>query len=55
MGPRVAAGIALAATLFCLPFYLYILMPGPYRQIFQANTLSRYRDHSFGTTGPSSE
>ena len=33
--PRVAAVIALAATLLCLPFYLYILMPGPYRQIFK--------------------
>jgi len=33
--PRVAAAIALAATLLCLPFYLYILMPGPYRQIFK--------------------
>ena len=34
--PRVAAGIALAATLLCLPFYLYILMPGRYRQIFKS-------------------
>jgi hypothetical protein len=33
--PRVAAAIALAATLLGLPFYLYILMPGPYRQIFK--------------------
>jgi hypothetical protein len=33
--PRVAAAIALGATLFCMPFYLYILMPGPYRQVFQ--------------------
>ena len=33
--PRVAAVVALAATLLCLPFYLYILMPGPYRQIFK--------------------
>ena len=33
--PRVAGAIALAATLFCLPFYLCILMPGPYRQIFK--------------------
>jgi hypothetical protein len=32
--PQVTAAIALAATL-CLPFYLYILMPGPYRQIFK--------------------
>jgi hypothetical protein len=33
--PRVAAVVALAATLLCLPFYLYISMPGPYRQIFK--------------------
>src|SRR6267378_439461 len=32
---RSAATIALAATLLCLPFYLYILMPGPYRWIFK--------------------
>lgn len=33
--PRVAAGVALAAALLCLPLYLYVLMPGPYRQIFK--------------------
>jgi hypothetical protein len=32
---RTAATIALAATLLCFPFYLYILMPGPYRLIFK--------------------
>ena len=32
---RIAASIALAATLLCLPFYLYILMPGAYRWIFK--------------------
>jgi hypothetical protein len=32
---RIAATIALAATLLCFPFYLYILMPGPYRWIFK--------------------
>lgn len=32
---RIAAGIALAATLLCVPFYLYILMPGPSRWIFK--------------------
>lgn len=32
---RTAAAIALAATLLCFPFYLYILMPGPYRWIFK--------------------
>ena len=33
--PRVAAALALTATLLCLPFYLYVLMPGPYRRIFK--------------------
>jgi hypothetical protein len=32
---RTAATIAIAATLLCFPFYLYILMPGPYRWIFK--------------------
>jgi hypothetical protein len=32
---RTVATIALAATLLCFPFYLYILMPGPYRWIFK--------------------
>jgi len=32
---RVASTIALAATLLCFPFYLYILMLGPYRWIFK--------------------
>jgi hypothetical protein len=32
---RIAASIALVATLLCLPFYLYILMPGAYRWIFK--------------------
>ena len=33
--PRVAAAIALAATLLGLPFYLCVLTPGLYRQIFK--------------------
>jgi hypothetical protein len=33
--PRVAAAVALAATLLGLPLYVYILMPGLYRQIFK--------------------
>jgi hypothetical protein len=33
--PRVGAVVALAAILLCLPFYLYIVMPGPYRRIFR--------------------
>ena len=33
--PRLGAFLALAAILLCLPFYLYIVMPGPYRQIFK--------------------
>ena len=33
--PRLGAVVALAAILLCLPFYLYIVMPGPYRKIFK--------------------
>ncbi len=32
---RIAAAIALAATLLCIPLYLYTLMPGPYRWAFK--------------------
>ena len=32
---RTAAATALAATLLCFPFYLYVLMPGLYRWIFK--------------------
>lgn len=32
---RIAATIALAATLLCFPIYSYVLMPGPYRWIFK--------------------
>jgi hypothetical protein len=32
---RFAATIALAATLLCLPLYLYVLMPGLYRWILK--------------------
>jgi hypothetical protein len=35
LSPRVAAIGVLTATLLCLPFYLSILMPGPFRQIFK--------------------
>jgi hypothetical protein len=30
---RLAAGVALAAALACLPLYLYIVAPGPFRRI----------------------
>ena len=33
--PRIAAVVAVMATLLCLPFYLYLLMHGPLRQIFK--------------------
>lgn len=36
--PRIAGTIALAAALLCLPFYLYILMPGPYQWIFKGES-----------------
>jgi hypothetical protein len=32
---RVAAAIAFGTTLLCMPFYLYLLMPGPYRWVFK--------------------
>ncbi len=33
--PRAGAIVALMAIVLCLPFYLYVVMPGPYRRIFQ--------------------
>jgi hypothetical protein len=33
--PRLGAVVASAAILLCSPFYLYIVMPGPYRKIFK--------------------
>lgn len=33
--PRVAAAIALAASLLCLPLYLYFTVPGPFRWVFR--------------------
>jgi len=33
--PRVAAVIALAASLLCLPLYLYFTAPGPFRWVFR--------------------
>ena len=33
--PRVAAAIALAASLLCLPLYLYFTAPGPFRWVFR--------------------
>lgn len=33
--PRIAAAIALAACLSCLPLYLYFAAPGPFRWIFR--------------------
>ena len=32
---RIAAGTALAASLLCLPFYLYFIAPGPFRWLFK--------------------
>jgi len=53
--PRVAAVIVLTATLLCLPSYLYILIPGPYRRIFKGEYSVRSKDHLLGTTGRLSE
>jgi hypothetical protein len=33
--PRVAAAIALAASVLCLPLYFYLAAPGPFRWIFK--------------------
>lgn len=33
--PRAGAVIALAAIVLCLPFYIYVVMPGAYRQILK--------------------
>jgi hypothetical protein len=32
--PRVGAIVGLLAIVLCLPFYLYVVMPGPFRRIF---------------------
>jgi hypothetical protein len=34
VSPRVAAAIALAASLLCLPLYLYFIAPIPFSQVF---------------------
>ncbi len=33
--PRVAAAIAIVASLLCLPFYSYLTAPGPFRLVFR--------------------
>lgn len=33
--PRVASAVALLASLLCLPLYLYVVAPGPFRRIFK--------------------
>ena len=33
--PRIAAAVAILATLFCLPLYLYFAAPGPFRRLFR--------------------
>jgi hypothetical protein len=33
--PRTAAAVALAASVFCLPLYVYFVAPGPFRRIFK--------------------
>jgi hypothetical protein len=34
--PRIAAALAIAASLLCLPLYLYFTAPGPFRRVFGA-------------------
>lgn len=33
--PRIGAIVALLAITLCLPLYLFVVMPGPYRRIFK--------------------
>ena len=35
--PRVAAVLAIAAALLCLPLYLYFTAPGPFRRVFRGD------------------
>jgi hypothetical protein len=35
--PRVAAVLAIAAALLCLPLYLYLTAPGPFRRLFRGD------------------
>jgi hypothetical protein len=51
---RTAATFALVAALLCFPFYLYILMPGPYRWIFKVEysvPLSPFHWNSWAVVG----
>jgi hypothetical protein len=32
---RIASVMALAASVLCMPFYLYFLAPGPFRRVFK--------------------
>ena len=32
--PRIAAALAIVASLLCLPLYLYFTVPGPFRRVF---------------------
>lgn len=32
--PRIAAALAIVASLLCLPLYLYFTAPGPFRRVF---------------------
>jgi hypothetical protein len=33
--PRIAAVLAILASLLCLPLYLYFIAPGPFRRVFR--------------------
>jgi hypothetical protein len=43
---KTAAGIALTASVLCLPLYLYSLAPGPFRSVFRGEYSVPFR-HSF--------
>ena len=34
---QVSGAVTLLASLFCLPFYLYFAIPGPFRWVFKGN------------------
>src|SRR6266704_4778095 len=52
---RIAAVIALMASLLFLPLYLYFVAPGPFRWVFKGEYFAPLRANFLGTTGLSQE
>jgi hypothetical protein len=44
--PRIASVAALLASLLCLPLYLYVVAPGPFRRVFRGQYAGMIQ-HSF--------